>query len=123
MPQSTTALPTGPEQPQAGQPRVEIPATTSETPRPRRRAKSPEPDTADGEVLAPVDERAPKMEPWLWVLFGAVASATLALFVPRPALPALFVVTGTLMLAGFVMLFAQERRSAARRRGSSERRV
>jgi hypothetical protein len=123
MPQSTTALPTGPEQPQAGQPRVEIPATESEAPRPRRREKAPERDTADDAVLVHVDERAPKMEPWLWVLLGAVASATLALFVPRPALPALFVVTGALMLVGFVMLFVQERRNAARHRAASERRA
>ena len=122
MPLSTTAPLADTEQTKPGQPRVEIPVTASEAPPSRRRARAPEADEAGGEDFAPVhlDDRTPRMEPWLWVLLASAAPALVALYVPHAMRPALFVVTGALMLAGFVMLFVQERRSAARRRAALE---
>ena len=123
MPQSTTALPRGPEQKRPNEPRVEIPAVEApEKPARRSRPRADAEDAGYDQQDAPVllDDRTPKMEPWLWVLLASAASALVALYVPRPMRPALFVVTGALMLAGFVMLFVQERRSVARRRAALE---
>jgi hypothetical protein len=112
MPQTTTKLPAGPELEQPGQPRFEIPVTDAPEP-PRRRARPPAADAerdASHEPLV-IDDRAPKLESWLTVLLVSLALATLALFVPRPARPALFVATGAVMLVGLVMLALEERRS------------
>ena len=124
MPQTTTKLPAGPELEQPGQPRVEIPVTGEPMAPPRRRARPPAADAnaSDPWQSPPVlDDRAPKLEPWLTVLIVSLVLATVALFVPRPARPALFVATGAVMLVGLVMLAVAERRSRRLHQPPTER--
>jgi len=113
MPQTTTKLPTGTEQPRPGAPRVEIPVTETTPPPPRPTRRSvPTDDGADERAPVLIDERAPAMEPWLWVLIASLAPAVIALFVPHAARPALLVAAVALVFAGLVMLFVHEWRHA-----------
>jgi xanthine/uracil/vitamin C permease (AzgA family) len=55
------------------------------------------------------DRETPSLEPWFKVLLSAFIPLAAAFVLPRAAMIPMFVITGVLMLAGFVMLVMHER--------------
>ena len=57
----------------------------------------------------------PRMEPWLWVLLGALVPVVLAFVLPRGLMGWLFGVSAVLLLVGLVLFAKQEWRNRAAR--------
>jgi hypothetical protein len=55
-------------------------------------------------------QSSPRVEPWFKVLLAAFAPMAGAFVVPRAAMVPMFVVTGVLIVTGFVMLIMHERK-------------
>lgn len=56
------------------------------------------------------EQDSPRIEPWFRVLLAAFAPIAAAFFLPRAAMVPMFVVTGALLVTGFVMLIMHERK-------------
>jgi predicted CDP-diglyceride synthetase/phosphatidate cytidylyltransferase len=56
------------------------------------------------------ERKTPRLEPWFKVVLSAFAP--MAFVLPRAAMIPMFVITGVLMLAGFVMLIMHERKKS-----------
>jgi xanthine/uracil/vitamin C permease (AzgA family) len=54
------------------------------------------------------ERETPRLEPWFKVVLSAFVPMLAAFVLPRAAMIPMFVITGVLMLAGFVMLIMQE---------------
>jgi hypothetical protein len=59
---------------------------------------------------AKAEQDSPRIEPWFKVLLAAFAPITGAFILPRAAMVPMFVVTGVLIVTGFVMLVMHERK-------------
>jgi xanthine/uracil/vitamin C permease (AzgA family) len=59
---------------------------------------------------AKAEQDSPRIEPWFRVLLAAFAPIAAAFVLPRVAMVPMFVVTGVLMVTGFVMLIMHERK-------------
>ena len=57
------------------------------------------------------EKDSPLIEPWFKVLLAAFAPIAAAFVLPRAAMVPMFVVTGVLMVTGFVMLIMHERKN------------
>lgn len=55
------------------------------------------------------EQEAPRLEPWFKVVLSSFAPMAAAFVLPRAAMIPMFVITGVLMLTGFVMLIMHER--------------
>jgi predicted CDP-diglyceride synthetase/phosphatidate cytidylyltransferase len=58
------------------------------------------------------ERKTPRLEPWFKVVLSAFAPMVAAFVLPRAAMIPMFVITGVLMLAGFVMLIMHERKKS-----------
>jgi hypothetical protein len=56
------------------------------------------------------EQDSPRIEPWFKVLLAALAPIAGAFILPRAAMVPMFVVTGVLIVTGFVMLVMHERK-------------
>lgn len=56
------------------------------------------------------EQDSPRIEPWFKVLLAAFAPIAGAFILPRAAMVPMFVVTGMLIVTGFVMLVMHERK-------------
>ena len=56
------------------------------------------------------EQESPRLEPWFKVVLAAFTPMAAAFVLPRAAMVPMFVITGVLMLAGFVMLIMHERK-------------
>ena len=56
------------------------------------------------------EQDSPRIEPWFKVLLAAFAPIAAAFVLPGAAMVPMFVVTGVLMVTGFVMLIMHERK-------------
>lgn len=59
---------------------------------------------------AKAEQDSPRIEPWFKVLLAAFAPIASAFILPRAAMVPMFVVTGVLIVTGFVMLVMHERK-------------
>jgi len=56
------------------------------------------------------EQDSPRIEPWFKVLVAAFVPIAAAFVFPRTAMVPMFVVTGVLVVTGFVMLIMHERK-------------
>jgi hypothetical protein len=56
------------------------------------------------------EQKTPRLEPWFRVVLSAFAPMAAAFVLPSAAMIPMFVLTGVLMLSGFVMLIMHERK-------------
>jgi hypothetical protein len=56
------------------------------------------------------EQDSPRLEPWFKVVLAAFAPMVAAFVLPRAAMIPMFVLTGVLLLTGFVMLIMHERK-------------
>jgi predicted CDP-diglyceride synthetase/phosphatidate cytidylyltransferase len=56
------------------------------------------------------EQDSPRLEPWFKVVLAAFAPMVAAFVLPRAAMISMFVLTGVLLLTGFVMLIMHERK-------------
>ena len=59
---------------------------------------------------AKAEQDSPRIEPWFKVLLAAFAPIAASFILPRAAMVPMFVVTGVLIVTGFVMLVMHERK-------------
>jgi xanthine/uracil/vitamin C permease (AzgA family) len=59
---------------------------------------------------AKAEQNSPRIEPWFKVLLAAFAPMAVAFLLPRAAMVPMFVVTGVLIVTGFIMLVMHERK-------------
>ena len=59
---------------------------------------------------AKAEQDSPRIEPWFKVLLAAFAPIAGAFILPRAAMVPMFVVTGMLIVTGFVMLVMHEQK-------------